>query len=78
MTEIGMALSNPLRGERRAVQKSLSAWIRTDVQQGTVGLPLPGVSVRVVDENGADATTGDLRVRGPSVFNECVCPLPQT
>ena len=31
MTEIGMALSNPLRGERRA---------------GTVGTPLPGVEVR--------------------------------
>ena len=34
MTEVGMALSNPLRGERRP---------------GFVGQPLPGVSVRLVD-----------------------------
>lgn len=56
MTEIGMALSNPLKGERRP---------------GHVGQPLPGVEVRVVDENlkpvkGGDA--GELLVRGPSVF----------
>src|ERR1044071_8050961 len=37
MTEIGMALSNPLKGERRP---------------GFVGMPLPGVEVRRVDENG--------------------------
>ena len=34
MTEIGMALSNPLRGDRRP---------------GFVGAPLPGVEVRVVE-----------------------------
>jgi malonyl-CoA/methylmalonyl-CoA synthetase len=34
MTEVGMALSNPLRGERRS---------------GYVGQPLPGVSARIVD-----------------------------
>ena len=34
MTEVGMALSNPLRGERRP---------------GFVGQPLPGVSARIVD-----------------------------
>ena len=38
MTEIGMALSNPLHGERRP---------------GAVGAPLPGVDVRLVDEAGA-------------------------
>ena len=37
MTEIGMALSNPLDGERRP---------------GFVGSPLPGVEVRLVDEAG--------------------------
>src|SRR5512141_244201 len=37
MTEIGMALSNPLVGERRP---------------GFVGVPLPGVEVRLVDESG--------------------------
>jgi malonyl-CoA/methylmalonyl-CoA synthetase len=46
MTETFMNTSNPYVGERRA---------------GTVGLPLPGVSVRVVD--------GELFVRGPNVFS---------
>jgi len=45
MTETFMNISNPYIGERRA---------------GTVGVPLPGVSVRV--EN------GELLVRGPNVF----------
>jgi malonyl-CoA/methylmalonyl-CoA synthetase len=58
MTEIGMALSNPLVGERRP---------------GSVGAPLPGVEVRLVDEVGAevaDGTPGELEVRGPTVFLE--------
>ena len=58
MTEIGMALSNPLRGERRP---------------GFVGTPLPGVDVRLVDERGAPVvagTPGELQVRGPGVFVE--------
>jgi malonyl-CoA/methylmalonyl-CoA synthetase len=58
MTEIGMALSNPLDGERRP---------------GFVGEPLPGVDVRLVDEQGrlVDAgQSGEVEVRGPSVFLE--------
>jgi malonyl-CoA/methylmalonyl-CoA synthetase len=58
MTEIGMALSNPLRGERRA---------------GSVGLPLPGVEVRLVDEGGRvvpAGTPGEIEVRGGTVFLE--------
>jgi malonyl-CoA/methylmalonyl-CoA synthetase len=58
MTEIGMALSNPLHGERRA---------------GCVGGPLPGVEVRLVDDTGSPAeegTPGEMQVRGPSVFLE--------
>jgi len=58
MTEIGMALGNPLRGERVA---------------GTVGFPLPGVDVRLVDESGAecpDGAPGELRVSGPTLFRE--------
>ena len=58
MTEIGMALSNPLEGERRP---------------GFVGTPLPGVEARVVDENGnpvAPGVPGGLEVRGPNVFSE--------
>ena len=53
-----MALSNPLRGERRP---------------GFVGTPLPGVEVRLVDERGAPVvagTPGELQVRGPTVFLE--------
>jgi malonyl-CoA/methylmalonyl-CoA synthetase len=47
MTEIGMALSNPLEGERRV---------------GTVGKPLPGVRVRLVE--------GEIQVKGETVFRE--------
>ena len=56
MTETGMNTSNPLHGERRA---------------GTVGLPLPGVEVRVADDGGrplAPGEVGVLEVRGPNVF----------
>ena len=59
MTEIGMALSNPLRSERRA---------------GTVGMPLPGVQIRRVTEDGEtltrDDTPGEIEVRGPAVFGQ--------
>jgi malonyl-CoA/methylmalonyl-CoA synthetase len=58
MTEIGMALSNPLHGERRP---------------GFVGHPLPGVEVRLVDEAGdvvAAGTPGEIEVRGDGVFRE--------
>jgi malonyl-CoA/methylmalonyl-CoA synthetase len=58
MTEIGMALSNPLRGERRP---------------GSVGVPLPGVEVRLVTDTGApapDGEVGEIEVRGPTVFLE--------
>ena len=58
MTEIGMALANPLHGARRP---------------GFVGAPLPGVEVRVVSETGEDVaagTPGELLVRGPGVFRE--------
>jgi malonyl-CoA/methylmalonyl-CoA synthetase len=58
MTEIGMALSNPLRGER---------------VPGSVGTPLPSVEVQVVGEDGepvAPGTPGEIEVRGPSVFGE--------
>jgi malonyl-CoA/methylmalonyl-CoA synthetase len=58
MTEIGIALSNPLHGERRA---------------GCVGMPLPGVEVRLVDEQGAPVApggTGEVEVRGATVFRE--------
>lgn len=59
MTEIGMALSNPLHGERRP---------------GFVGLPLPGVEIRLVDEAEnvveGEGQSGEIQVRGPNVFLE--------
>jgi malonyl-CoA/methylmalonyl-CoA synthetase len=58
MTEIGMALSNPLRGERK---------------HGSVGLPLPQVEVRLVDESGnvvSPGMPGEIQVKGPGVFLE--------
>jgi len=58
MTEIGMALSNPLRGDR---------------VPGSVGKPLPGVEVQLVGEDGkpvSPGTAGEIEVRGPGVFTE--------
>ena len=59
MTEIGMAISNPLRGERRP---------------GAVGQALPGVEIRLKAENGdvitAEDTPGEIQVRGSNVFTE--------
>jgi malonyl-CoA/methylmalonyl-CoA synthetase len=58
MTEIGMALSNPLRGKR---------------VPGSVGAPLPNVKVQLVGENGKrvpPGIVGEIEVRGPSVFAE--------
>jgi len=58
MTEIGMGLSNPLHGERRP---------------GHVGRPLPGVEVRLVDEEERPVTPGEpgqIQVRSPGVFGE--------
>ncbi|MDX1645651.1 MAG: acyl-CoA synthetase [Longimicrobiales bacterium] len=58
MTEIGMALSNPLHGERRP---------------GFVGTPLPGMEVRLVDDDGAmiqeEREPGEIQVRGDAVFH---------
>lgn len=57
MTETGMNCSNPLHGERRI---------------GSVGLPLPGVDVRIVNSETEailpDGEIGDVQLRGPNVF----------
>lgn len=57
MTETSMNTSNPYDGPRRP---------------GTVGLPLPGVTVRITDpDTGIDCpvdTVGMIEVRGPNVF----------
>jgi len=60
MTEIGMALSCGLPVETRL--------------SGSVGWPLPGVGVRLVDDEGdtVDGTgrEGELQIKGDSVFTE--------
>lgn len=56
MTETLITLSNPLHGERRA---------------GTVGMPVGGVEVRIVGDDGglvAVGTPGELQVRGDSLM----------
>jgi malonyl-CoA/methylmalonyl-CoA synthetase len=56
MSETLMNISNPCSGERRP---------------GTIGLPLPGVSVRLLDAEGraaADGETGELYIEGPNIF----------
>jgi len=58
MTEIGMALSNPLHGDR---------------VPGSVGKPLPDVEVQLVAGDGKlvpPGTAGEIEVRGPGVFTE--------
>ncbi|CDY28376.1 BnaC01g35460D [Brassica napus] len=55
MTEFVMAISNPLRGARKA---------------GTVGKPLPGVEAKIErDENDADGV-GEICIKSPSLFKE--------
>ncbi|CAN1215570.1 Probable CoA ligase CCL8 [Linum perenne] len=63
MTEFVMAISNPLKGTRKA---------------GTVGKPLPRVQVKLVqDENDNDDTgVGQICVKSPSLFKE-YWKLPQ-
>ena len=59
MTEIGMALSNPYTGERRA---------------GYVGQPFPGVTVQLFNEDHQPVTeaseSGEIRVKSDTVFLE--------
>jgi len=57
MTETGMNTSNPLAGERRA---------------GSVGLPLPGVELRIAGSDDAPLPAGgigEIQLRGPNVFS---------
>jgi malonyl-CoA/methylmalonyl-CoA synthetase len=57
MSETGMNTSNPLNGERKG---------------GTVGLPLPGTSLRIADEKNAPLPAGEIggiQVKGDNVFS---------
>jgi malonyl-CoA/methylmalonyl-CoA synthetase len=58
MTEIGMGISNPYIGERKA---------------GYIGKELAGVNVRLVDENNEEVSgnqAGEIQVKGANVFKE--------
>jgi malonyl-CoA/methylmalonyl-CoA synthetase len=59
MTEIGMAISNPYDGERRA---------------GAVGIPWPGVEVSLFDDEdkviNEEDNPGEIRIKGDNVFLE--------
>ena len=59
MTEIGMGISNPLDGERKP---------------GYVGIPLPGVTIRLVDEDSQvveeEEVPGEIQLKGDNVFQE--------
>jgi malonyl-CoA/methylmalonyl-CoA synthetase len=58
MTEVGMAISNPYHGERKP---------------GFIGQPLPGVRVRLADEENrpvSDGQSGEIQLKGPNVFIE--------
>jgi malonyl-CoA/methylmalonyl-CoA synthetase len=65
--------------ERYGMSETLmNTAIRADGERrpGTVGVPLHGVSVRLVDDSGAeldvsdDSTVGEIQVRGPNLFLE--------
>ncbi len=56
MSETFMNISNPYVGERRA---------------GSIGLPFPGVSARLLDAEQqpvADGVTGEIYLKGPNIF----------
>jgi malonyl-CoA/methylmalonyl-CoA synthetase len=61
MTEVGMALSNKIDGERRP---------------GSVGIPLPGVEIKLEDDEGKiiinEGEAGQVMIRGPQVFLEYI------
>ncbi len=64
MSETAMLTSNPYAADERYANQS-------ERRGGTVGFPLPGVSLRVRDDDGKDLATGEvggIQVKGPNVF----------
>lgn len=59
MSEVGMAISNPYRGERKA---------------GYIGQPLKGVEIRLADEDTNDVVLdgmqGEIQMKGANIFKE--------
>jgi malonyl-CoA/methylmalonyl-CoA synthetase len=64
MSETAMLTSNPYAPDQRYGQQS-------ERRGGTVGFPLPGVSLRVRGDDGKDVPAGEIggiQVKGPNVF----------
>jgi malonyl-CoA/methylmalonyl-CoA synthetase len=64
MSETAMLTSNPYSADQRYDQQ-------TERRGGTVGFPLPGVSLRVRGDDGQDLPVGEIggiQVKGPNVF----------
>jgi len=64
MSETAMLTSNPYAPDKRYAQQS-------ERRGGTVGFPLPGVSLRVRGDDGQDLPVGEIggiQVKGPNVF----------
>ncbi|MEL6945683.1 MAG: AMP-binding protein, partial [Bacteroidota bacterium] len=58
MTEMGMAISNPYRGERKP---------------GYIGQALTNVTIRIANENNQvveEGASGEIQVKGPNIFKE--------
>ncbi len=64
MSETAMLTSNPYAADRRYANQS-------ERRGGTVGFPLPGVDLRVCDDQGQALPVGEIgaiQVKGPNVF----------
>ena len=74
MSETVMLTSNPYSADERFAQQN-------ERRGGTVGFPLPGVQLRVRDDNGKELTVGEIggiQVKGPNVFKGYWCMPEKT
>ena len=68
MSETAMLTSNPYSADARFPYQGSD---QSERRGGTVGFPLPGVSLRVCGDEGSTQTTGEIggiEVKGPNVF----------